>query len=437
MVRPIHFTLFAVAFVIAISGISEARNNAPLQSTGADAVEQVAVTNDPEKFGAKGDGQADDTAAVNAYAASLRLQLLSGRPPRSFKLEAGRIYKVSGPIDLTGMDQFDLDLNGSSIINPTGGAYAVLDLLGSAQINLHNGRIICGTQQSPCINGIQMGRYTAKQPFNENSLSDLVVDGYFRQAALYNNSETLSATAIRLVNRYTGGDVAQSYGLIQDGVGHWPIVSSFVRPDIRAERAVSFNENTFNGMTIYNLGTGAAVWIAGAHRHKYRGYVQVRDGFPAVLLYFAEGAGGYVPLDMLEWDVHAEVAPTAEFQISGYESPTIIGLTYRDHLIQAHTMFRTAKEVRSVTLIGANLEMPQIWKHSTLVFDEPQKYTVDADILMLSKDAPSWNAPAVFTGRVRSDSELGWKFGKGVVTLETPTGTSVSAEPTSAYKVPH
>jgi hypothetical protein len=358
----------------------------------------------PELFGAKGDGTSDDTAAINAFVASIRSRSHSAPGSSLANFGQGRVYITSGPLNFTGLSNVIIDLNGSVIKNADGNdAYAVVDMLGSSATTLENGSIYCGKASSPCVNGLQFGVYTDGQGYGAMILSNLKIDGYYSQAAVYNSdSETLSAYSPYFSNRYSGHD--PSYVLIQDGTHHWPLDSNFLKVNLSRDSLTSFNENSFYTPIFFNHGYGPAVWMSGANRHSYdRGYIQVQDDSPAAVLFFSKPSPS---MSGLNWSIHSEVSPSSTFFISGENpTPSLTGLTILDNLLQTKGggyVFQADSKISRVTLNYVNIDLPKINKATTKVFDQPNIYNVTGTAFIPSRNGGSWNGPK-FNGTIYTD----------------------------------
>lgn len=388
----------------------------------------------PADFGAFGSGGgADDTAGLNAYFNYVRTTIQTGKPPRAIKLGYGRTYTVSGPLNLTGLNDFDIDLNGSQIKNGTGGAYAVFDMLGTYRTALHNGKIYCGTQASPCIDGLQFGRYTMTQGYAENSFSDIIVDGYYTQTPIKNSgSETLIMKGVKSTNRYVSSG-APAYVLIEDGIYHWPLVSNFVTVNVTPDTYGSYTDQKFDAFVGYNVGNGGGVWMAAARGLSFRhSYMQVNSSSPSGTIYC--GANTTVGQQMynLDWGVHSEIAPSTTLFFTGCTNPTVYGLNVEDYVLQtmpSGTVFKADAGVTSVSLYSVNLDLPAIYQATTKIFDQPSIYSLNGQATIMSADAPSWNG-SMFSGDIFTDNRAtflaGATMGAGGYSVIDPTGKTGS-----------
>ena len=379
-------------------------------------------------FGAVGDGIADDTAAFLAYSVWLRQQRSVNGAQQAWVLGFGRRYVVNDTLDFTKFKYFTFDGRGSQIISNVK-KFAVIDALGIENCIIKDLTLYAGSQNNPAFIGLQMGLYIDNQGHPQNAVENITITGYYTQACVFNaGSETSVFTNLKVVNRYIGPKWC--YALIQDATGFWPIVSKYVPVARSPNAAMSFNENMFIEPVLEMTGGGPAVWMAATHRHSYRGgYVAVQSGVPAVVMSFLDVLGSGHTQSLLEWDVHAEIAPTAVFLLTGYANPKLSGLLVRDHLVQAKNLFETTSDVSTVTIIGAKIETPD-WYSSIgviqSVFDIPSKYSVQGEVYISSQFASVWSPPSKFVGSFYTDDVGPFSFGLGTAFAQSLTSAKIA-----------
>jgi hypothetical protein len=381
-----------------------------------------------QDFGAVGDGVTDDTAAFAAYGAWLRQQRSINGAQQAWVLGFGRRYILNDTLDFTKYKYITFDGQGSQIISNVRG-FAVIDGLGMENCTIRDLEIYSGSPNNPALIGLQLGMYIDNQGHPQNSIENLTITGYYSQACVFNaGSETCLFSNLKMVNRYIGPQWC--YALIQDATGFWPIISKYVATARTPNAAMSFNENTFIEPIVEMYGGGPAVWMSATHRHSYRGgYMIIQTGFPAAVLNFLDILGAGHSQTLLEWDVHAEVAPTSIFLLTGNASPKLSGLLVRDHLIQAKNIFATTSDVNTVTILDATLEIPE-W-YSTIgaqqsVFDVPSKYSLQGEVYINSQYASVWAAPAKFVGSFFTDDATPFTFGVGTAFAQSPAIAKIS-----------
>ncbi len=379
-------------------------------------------------FGAVGDGITDDTAAFLSYSVWLRQQRSMNGAQQAWVLGFGRRYIVNETIDFTRFKYFTFDGQGSQIISNVKG-FAVIDALGIENCIIKDLILYSGSQNNPALIGLQLGLYIDNQGHPQNAVENVTITGYFTQSCVFNTgSETSVFTSLKVVNRYIGPKWC--YALIQDATGFWPIVSKYVPVARSPNAAMSFNENMFIEPVLEMTGGGPAVWMAATHRHSYRGgYVAVQSGVPAVVMSFLDLLGSGHTQSLLEWDVHAEIAPTSVFLLTGYANPKLSGLLIRDHIVQAKNLFAVTSEVNTVTITGAKFETPE-WYSTTgaaqSVFDVPSKYSVQGEVYISSQFASVWVPPSKFVGPFYTDDAGPFLFGPGTAFVQSLTSAKIT-----------
>jgi len=389
-----------------------------------------------DDFGAKGDAVTDDTQAFRDYTAYLRKQAVANLPQRAWVLGFGRVYNVSDSIDLTGFQFFLFQGNGSQIRSRVR-EYPAIDAAGTGNSTFENLHIWAGAPGGPenaAICGLQIGLISNSQPEPSMTLFNVHIDGWYSQAALVNHeSEIFSAYDLRINNRYDGPEWA--YCVIEDGIGHWPFHSKYIKNTRSVDVFGSFNENVFDKADLENTGNGPVVWMSGATRHAYRrSYMaSFTKGAPVpiavICTKFKAGPEVCHGVIGLEWDVHSETSPSSVFLFSGSPRVDVSGLFVNDHLVQAGHLFASDAGVTSVKFCNTRLDVPNWFSPAgakQTVFDKPELYTFQGDACIHNRYHTVWNAPAQFVGRFRSDKLEGFAFGPGSYIAEDYDGSRIT-----------
>ena len=373
-------------------------------------------------FGAVGDGQTDDTAAFAAYAVWLRQQLNSNGAQQAWVLGFGRRYIVSDSLDFTNFRYFTFEGHDSQIISNVKNLPAI-DALGMENCLIRDLSLYAGAPSDPAFIGLQLGVYVDGIGHPQNTVENVTITGFFNRACVFNaGSETTSFVDLKLVNEYVGS--TWCYGIIQDATAYWSIVSKYVSVTRTRNIGASFNENLFIKPVIETAGGGPAVWMSATHRHSYKaGYFSIGGGsVPIAVLNFLDNSGAAHTQSLLEWDVHAEVSPSATFLLTGYAAPVIDGLIFRDHLIQPRYLFSVDSSVTSVSIRNASIDASSWYSPAGATqrfFDTPARYSVQGRIYISSAAASVWQPPAAFVGAFQSDDISSFTFGNGNVIAQS------------------
>ena len=372
-------------------------------------------------FGAVGDGQTDDTAAFAAYAVWLRQQLNTNGAQQAWVLGFGRRYIVSDSLDFTNFRYFTFEGHDSQIISNVKSLPAI-DALGMENCLIRDLSLYAGAPSDPAFIGLQLGVYVDGLGHPQNTIENVTITGFFNRACVFNaGSETTSFVDLKLVNEYVGS--TWCYGIIQDATAYWSIVSKYVTVTRTRNIGASFNENLFIKPVIETGGGGPAVWMSATHRHSYKsGYFSIGGGVPIAVLNFLDNSGAAHTQSLLEWDVHAEVSPSATFLLTGYASPIIDGLIFRDHLIQPQYIFSVDSSVTSVSIRNASIDASSWYSPAGAAqkfFDTPARYNVQGRIYISSAAASVWQPPASFVGTFQSDDISPFNFGSGSVIAQS------------------
>lgn len=409
-------------------GISTTDVTATGSTTARTLAARAADVINVKDFGAAGDGTTDDTIAINAALTYARANYATGQkaPHLVFPQAA---YRVTGPLNFTGFSRvgFEVEGGGSTIDCQFTGGTACVDGLGSRFLRVRDMTINGNCSFIP-TRGLQIGRITPSGSADDHYFSSLRVQGCFSQAAVYNfGAETVLWDHPFIWNNSTGSN---TYSLIQDGINHFNVTSTFVSETAPVDTAVSFNENTFLGANINNSSTsGISIYMAGAARHTFVGGYIGQGGPTAIKLDFSVGT-----ISDPVFDIHVETTAVQQvFLISGASGPFVYGLHYRDHGTQAQAyIFKADVGVNTVALRGAELEI--LYLNSPVMFDQPAIYTVSGDYITGS--IGSWNAPAWWSGCFTvADVKACGAYGTASIQAQITDSTTVGGDARGANAV--
>ncbi len=358
-------------------------------------------TVDVRDFGARGDGIADDTAAINRAIAHLKekRKSIDAFPIGPKLIFPPGIYLVKSSINLTNLQILNMVLegNGSVIVGACAGE-PVIDAMGSRWLMVRD-LVIIGDQLSMPSVGIQIGRTTDAVADNHRFV-DLKVVGHFGLACLVNvAAETTGFDHIFLWNYNKN---INSYCLIQDGLNHFRTASKFVATRTEQDRDDSFNENEFINCDFRHAGGGIPIFLGETSRHRFYRCYAVGIGKAVFMIYC-----GHNSHDMLEIDCHCETgALRSIFLFSGsLKCPIVRGFSFKDHApFATNFIFSCDGSIEHVTLEHVKIEIGFYPSPNCRVFEHPPQWTITGSYYSSMKG--QWNAGQQFKGTIYLGSSV-------------------------------
>ena len=354
-------------------------------------------------FGAKADGVSDDAAAINAAIMSIRQ---SPRHP-SVRYPSARlwfptgVYVVKSTIDLTMLDHIGVlvDGAGSQILGRCGDQ-VVLDGLGSRWLTIRD-LLIHGDEGQPPTVGVQIGRDADFVVADDHLFENVRISGQFSLACLLNQAaETTIFTHVLLWNDFPS---ANSYCLIQDGLGHFAARARTISSQSHSvDRDDSFNENVFVSCDFRHMGGGVPVWLGDTSRHSFIRCYAAGIGVAAFEVYAASNGN-----TILDIDCHCETTRLAHaVMFTGTNlNPILRGFSFRDHrAFCGQSVFAAGDNINVVNLQHADIEIAGFQNPACQLFDDYRRFKATGDIY-LSSDA-HWNPASAFKGRLQLGDEI-------------------------------
>jgi hypothetical protein len=368
----------------------------------------VVNVRDPQ-FGAKGDGIADDTAAINAAIEYIRTRpLIAGRRTYHLVFPNGA-YRVTGSINLTRLTTLDcvVDGCGSVILGECSGK-PVVDAFGSRWLRVRDLRIVGDATNTPSF-GWQMAKTSADEAADNNHFDNVYFTGRYSFAAVYNFCCETTLFGRLYVDNSAVPDlpsVKPAYGVVQDGLNMFGVTSEFAPQTSPANTNGSFNENLYLNADIRCTGGGTPIFMADTRRHRFISSYAASTSGPIGMVLWA-GPQGHRGLDL---DLHFEREDglVSCIQFAGADVQTVYGFKWRDQEPGCTgPLFATRDNVQFVTLADAQLEWPTLGYMVPTVFDSPAKFLVSGSVYLPQSMAAKWNRPRAFSGHLR--------FGQGII----------------------
>lgn len=387
---------------------------------------------DVRKFGAVGDGVADDTAAIQGAIDEVKRLLdqaivLSSKGWQPTLYFPSGLYKITNTLNLTAIKAHNFLIEGNnSVLVAAINNKPVLDMLSSANWSMRNIFIWPADGYTPSY-GILMGRASSSDEGSSANahLMDIRIDGTYSRASFYNNGgEQIHAENCVFVNRSSNQD---DYAVIMDAAHVDGITSDFVTVDLTQNSDVSFNGVRFTRCEFRKAfggsGSGSPVLYQGGSSQNIRGHRY--DNCYAVSLdkafvEFDNCRGGFG----FYFDVHLETTASTDFMHIDNDTPSN-NIVFGDIVIQdynpqcTNSIIKATGTTRNINFenltlnLGAPTNTPKVFDSTMAV----TKLTVTGRM--------SW----LKSGTIDMDE------GVFVGEIATFTSTTITAASESAYKV--
>jgi len=353
------------------------------------------ATVDVQRFGAKGDGQADDAPAINRA-----IQFLRENPMRAAGFSfAPRlvfptgVYAVNSPINRTGLRNLNAVVEGQgAVILGRCRDQPVIDALGSRWLSIRDLTIVGDKDSTPKL-GLQIGLLNDGRVADNHLLVNVKLVGQYTLACLLNHAP--ETTGFHHVFCWNDRPDPNSFCLVQDGLTHFGAVSSFVaNQHAGPERDKSFNENEFINCDFRHGGGGVPVWLGDTSRHRFYRCYAASAGVASFVLY--RGGNSHTMLDV---DCHCEAKGLQSvFQVTGQGKDAVIrGFSYKDHgIFAARSVFARQSPVLHVTVEHARIEMGHFFEPGCRVLDDPTGWRLTGAVYL--SEPSRWNAEESFAG---------------------------------------
>lgn len=405
-----------------------ARLHPQVRQVTADLIDLLTHRVDVRKFGAKGDGETDDTDAINAAFQAYRddlNQLTETDPgyvisfPRDYY---SGVYRTTGPINATGIRNrtWGIEGPGKLLLDFNGGVG--LDLVFSRFCRINQLLIGTGTGKTPDV-GVFLGRRSGGEVADDMHLLDLHVRGSFAISCLHNyGSEDMTGMNASLLNDI---DSATAYCITEDGKNALGVTSTF--QTVSTNTGVSFN---------------ACVWFESNWRRTHANggnviYKNRWDGHRYYGCYGATANGSMFVLDTtspsvsrdLDVDMHCETTGLDTiFTFTGDATQTIEGLRYRDYdCFAASEVFKHGSGVTGVTINDLHLAINGFTGGpSNKLFSDTTKFALGRGGSCYLNDDTYFNEPSGASWDVTTNSRC-VKRTKGVTVANLPSGAGAGS----------
>ena len=278
--------------------------------------------------GAKADGVTDDSKAINAAIAALKLKLVNYSEGQAYSLyiPPGN-YAINNTINLTGLTTNGtyIQATGANFIGNTTGK-PVVDMIGSRGLRV-NGLHVYGSKTNTPTIGIQIGRSTAQNGCDSGNWNNVIAEGYYSFTAVYIMAcETTAYYSLIARNNQT---TSNTYGLVLDGTNYWGVTSQFSTTPSRNTMTMGFDEPIFINAFLYsfaNNATSAPLWLNKSQNLKFINGYAVGAGSYNTIINIDNGYS----IDRLRLDLHTETNGSlkSDFYIDGSGTANLPNFSY-------------------------------------------------------------------------------------------------------------
>jgi hypothetical protein len=345
-------------------------------------------------FGAPGSAGGDSAPGINAAFTYVRGLGASVTARVVFPADT---YTLLSPINATGLQSPGIIVDGcGSTLQAAFSGGIVFDFFDTRYLKLRDLFITWDGTHEPAV-GLAGGSIGTRVA-DCHTIENVFIEGNFSLACAYFiATETSAARSLRCWN---GDGSATSYALIVDGTNHFGVSSSFAPQTSPSDTFTSFNEMLFDQVDARKPNGGHAIWIGGVSRHSWQAsYVDCQTATQAVVLWASAGNTNQSITDLM-LDLHQEtMSCTDVFLVDGPNAtPTIQGLSYRDHRPQASSsIFRTATQIAGVTAQNLTVDIAQL-AQAPVLFANPTLWTVSGSLISPTSATLLNAVPAQFSG---------------------------------------
>lgn len=369
-------------------------------------------------FGAKGDGIADDTNALNEFWAYIKTDLISLYPAslpfatKNYVIPPG-VYRVTSSVNWTALQAWNIQIeaNGAVIVGEVDNK-TIVDALGCRGIHVQGLGVIGHPSFTP-KSGILIGPVGTNTCGN-NKLSDVKVLGKFSVAALHNiGSETTRHESCYYMNQ-------RGFSMAADGLNKLGAVSDF--QSIRATGvAVSFTHNAHASCRFEN-GDKTSTYFDSVYLEAVNGWT-----FDQCCYYLAFDGAGIRIVD------ETGTFRSSNLKIDGlFETSQAPGLKHAIRIVVGSESVKSALSSSSISIGRSHANTSAIKVETAAGLPIGTGYYAFRDCELTADDFPDGatkifdGTQVIFTGHIKSRSGAVVNVkdllrGYGTITCDDPT----------------